>query len=139
MWRRLRGLSPKKRGPDSKESRRGNTMAVKKHATKTATKGRDIFSEILEGVEAMKAHREGKITLRTSKIEEPPPPEIDAQLIRDTRERLKMSRRVFARQLRVNERTLEKWEQGRAKPNRQAATLILLTRKFPDTLKRLAQ
>jgi hypothetical protein len=46
---------------------------------------------------------------------------------------------VLARQLRVNERTLEKWEQGRAKPNKQAATLILLTRKFPDTLERLAQ
>jgi putative transcriptional regulator len=44
---------------------------------------------------------------------------------------------VFARQLRVNERTLEKWEQGRAKPNKQAATLILLVRRFPDTLKRL--
>ena len=100
---------------------------------------RNIADEILEGLHAIKTHYEGKITLRTFKIEEPPLPEIDAQLIRDTRERLKMSRRVFARQLRVNERTLEKWEQGRAKPNKQAAVLILLTRKFPDTLKRLAQ
>ena len=87
----------------------------------------------------MKAYREGKITLRTFKIEESPLPDVDAQLIRDTRERLNVSRSVFARQLRVNERTLEKWEQGRVKPNKQAATLILLTRKFPDTLKRLAQ
>lgn len=101
---------------------------------------RNIATEILEGLQAIKAHYEGKITLRTFKVEELPPlPEVDAQLIRDTRERLNVSRRVFARQLRVNERTLEKWEQGRAKPNKQAATLILLTRKFPDTLKRLAQ
>lgn len=100
---------------------------------------RNIADEILEGLQAIKAHYEEKITLRTFKIEEPPLPEVDAQLIRDTRERLNVSRRVFARQLRVNERTLEKWEQGRAKPNKQAATLILLTRKFPDTLKRLAQ
>ena len=114
-------------------------MAVKKKTTTTAAKGRNIFSEILEGIEAMKAHREGKITLRSFKIEEPLLPEVDAKLIRNTRERLNVSRRVFARQLRVNERTLEKWEQGRAKPNKQAATLILLTRKFPDTLKRLAQ
>ena len=115
-------------------------MAAKKRVTNIAAKERDICSEILEGIEAMKAHHEGKITLRTFKIEEPPPlPEVDAQLIRDTRERLKVSRRVFARQIRVNERTLEKWEQGRAKPNKQAATLILMTRKFPDTLKRLAQ
>lgn len=101
---------------------------------------RNIGEEILEGLQAIRAHYEGKLTLRTYKIEEPPPlPEVSAQLIRETRERLKVSRRVFARQLRVNERTLEKWEQGRAKPNKQAAALILLTRKFPDTLQRLAQ
>ena len=104
------------------------------------TKQRNIGEEILEGLQAIKAHYKGKITLRTYKIEEPPPlPEVSAQLIRETRERLKVSRGVFARQLRVNERTLEKWEQGRAKPNKQAAALILLTRKFPDTLQRLAQ
>lgn len=114
-------------------------MVSKKRAATTIVKSRDIFNEILEGIEAMKAYRKGKITLRTFKIEQPPLPEVDAQLIRDTRERLNVSRRVFARQLRVNERTLEKWEQGRAKPNKQAATLILLTRKFPDTLKRLEQ
>ena len=100
---------------------------------------RNIGDEVLQGLQAMKAHYEGKITLRTFKIEESPLPEVDAKLIRDTRERLHLSRRVFARQLRVNERTLEKWEQGRGKPNKQAATLILLTRQFPDTLKRLAQ
>ncbi len=100
---------------------------------------RNIAEEILQGLQEIKAHYEGKITLRTFKIEELPLPEVDAKLIRDIRERLNVSRRVFARQLRVNERTLEKWEQGRAKPNKQAATLILLTRKFPDTLKRLAQ
>jgi len=102
-------------------------------------KKRNIGKEILEGLQAIKAHYEGKTTLRTYKLEPPPLPEVNAQLIRDTRERLKVSRRVFARQLRVNERTLEKWEQGRAKPNKQAAALILLTRKFPDTLKRLEQ
>jgi transcriptional regulator with XRE-family HTH domain len=44
---------------------------------------------------------------------------------------------VFARKLRINERTLEKWEQGRAKPNPQAAALVLLERRYPDTLERL--
>jgi putative transcriptional regulator len=45
--------------------------------------------------------------------------------------------RCFARKLRINERTLEKWEQGRAKPNPQAAALLLLVRRYPDTLERL--
>jgi putative transcriptional regulator len=64
-------------------------------------------------------------------------PEVDAQFIKDTREKLNCSRALFARRLCMNERTLEKWEQGRAKPNSQAAVLLLLVRHFPDTLERL--
>jgi len=45
---------------------------------------------------------------------------VDADLIRDTRERMHVSRAVFARRLRVSTRTLENWEQGRARPNAQA-------------------
>ena len=85
----------------------------------------------------MKTHREGKITLHTYNVEAAPLPKVDSKLIRDTRKRLHCSRAVFARKLRINERTLEKWEQGRAKPNPQAAALVLLVRKYPDTLERL--
>jgi putative transcriptional regulator len=46
---------------------------------------------------------------------------------------------VFARRLRISTRTLENWEQGRAKPNAQAAALILMVNKFPDTLDRLSE
>lgn len=98
---------------------------------------RDIFSELVEGVAAMKNHREGKITLRSYKVDVTPLPKVDSKLIRDTRRKLRCSRAVFARKLRINERTLEKWEQGRAKPNRQAAALVLLVRRYPDTLARL--
>ncbi len=35
-------------------------------------------------------------------------------------------------------RTLENWEQGRARPNAQAALLITLVKKFPDMVERLA-
>lgn len=98
---------------------------------------RKIVNELLEGVAAMKHHRAGKITLRTYKVEPGPLPKVDSKLIRDTRKRLRYSRAVFARKLHINERTLEKWEQGRAKPNPQAAALVLLVRKYPDTLERL--
>lgn len=40
--------------------------------------------------------------------------------------------------LRTNLRTLENWEQGRAKPNAQAALLIRLVEKYPDTVECLA-
>jgi putative transcriptional regulator len=100
---------------------------------------RKIFTELLEGVDAMKKHRQGKLTLRSYKVDAAPLPTINSRFIRETRKRMRCSRAVFARQLRINIRTLEKWEQGRAKPNPQAAALLLLVRKFPDTLDRLAQ
>ena len=98
---------------------------------------RNVFGELMEGVAAMKAHREGKLTLRSYRIDPAPLPKVDSKLIRDTRKKLRCSRAVFARKLRINERTLEKWEQGRAKPNPQAAVLVLLVRKYPDTLEGL--
>jgi putative transcriptional regulator len=98
---------------------------------------REIFGELMEGVAAMQSHRESKLTLRSFKVEPAPLPKVDANFIRGTRRNLGCSRAVFARQLRINLRTLEKWEQGRAKPNPQAAALVLLVRKYPDTLERL--
>jgi putative transcriptional regulator len=100
---------------------------------------RGILGELVEGVAAMTSHREGKLTLRSYKVKVAPLPKVDSKLIRDTRKRLRCSRAVFARKLRINERTLEKWEQGRAKPNPQAAALVLLVRKYPDTLARLEE
>jgi putative transcriptional regulator len=98
---------------------------------------RDIFGELMEGVGAMRAHRQDKITLRTHRVEQAPLPKVDGKLIKETRKKLNCSRAIFARRLRINERTLEKWEQGRAKPNPQAAALVLLVRSYPDTLQRL--
>ena len=100
---------------------------------------RKLFDELMEGIDAMQQQREGKITLRSHEIEDLPPLEVDADLIRDTRERMRVSRAVFARRLRISTRTLENWEQGRARPNAQAAALILMVRKFPDTLEKLSE
>lgn len=98
---------------------------------------RNLFDELMEGVDAMQRHRKGKVTLRTHEVDELPPLSVDAETIRSTREQLAVSRGVFARRLRVSTRTLENWEQGRARPNAQAAALILMVRKYPDTFKRL--
>ncbi|MBI1921582.1 MAG: helix-turn-helix domain-containing protein [Geobacter sp.] len=100
-------------------------------------KKRNFLEELKEGVEEINQFRAGKITLKTYRVENTPKIEVTPELIKDTRERLNLSRAVFAHELQVSPRTLEKWEQGRAKPNDQAATLILLVRKYPDTLERL--
>ena len=101
-------------------------------------KKRKLFDELMNGVESMQHEREGKITLRTHEVDDLPPLQIDADLIRETREQLHVSRAVFARRIRVSIRTLENWEQGRAKPNAQAAALIMMVRQFPDTLDKLS-
>lgn len=101
------------------------------------SKKRNVFGELMEGIRSMRAHREGRITLRSHRVVALSFPRINEQTIRDTRERLHMSRNAFAQRLGVNPRTLERWEQGRSKPNDQATALILLVRRYPDTLARL--
>jgi len=98
---------------------------------------RSLFRELSSGVEAMRLHREGRLTLRTHQVEPIALPPVNPQLVRETREALHMSRQVFALKLGVNPRTLERWEQGRSRPNEQAAALIWLVRRYPDTLERL--
>jgi putative transcriptional regulator len=98
---------------------------------------RSLFRELISGVSAMREHREGRLTLRTHRVDPITLPPLKPKLVRETREALRMSRQVFAFKLGVNPRTLERWEQGRSKPNDQAAALIWLVRKYPDTLERL--
>ncbi|OIN92141.1 MAG: transcriptional regulator [Comamonadaceae bacterium CG1_02_60_18] len=102
------------------------------------TKKRDIFAELTEGFEALKSEREGKLTLRTFKRESKPAPVLLPHDVIQVREQLRLSRPVFAHYLRTNPRTLENWEQGRARPNAQAALLIRMVEKFPDMVQRLA-
>ena len=101
-------------------------------------KKRNLFAEISEGFVALADERTGKKTLRTHKVEIQPVLEVTAEELVTLRENLHLSRPVFAGYLRTNPRTLENWEQGRAKPNAQASLLIRLVEKFPDTVERLA-
>jgi len=103
------------------------------------TKKRNLFDELVEGISAMKAQRTGKITLRSYKVEARTLPRVQPKMIKQVREQFRCSRSVFARKLFTNERTLEKWEQGRSKPNVQAVALLLLAAKYPDTFERLEQ
>lgn len=111
-------------------------MAKNTKRGKTAKK-RSLFRELMSGVQAMRDHREGRLTLRTHQVEPIAVPAVDPDFVRETREGLHMSRQVFAFKIGVNPRTLERWEQGRSKPNEQASALIRLVRKYPDTLERL--
>ena len=100
---------------------------------------RNGFAELTEGFAALEAGRKEQITLRRHNVEAKPAPALKPDEVRKVRERLNLSRAVFARALRTNERTLENWEQGRAAPNAQARLLIRIAAAYPDTVDRLAQ
>ena len=102
-------------------------------------KKRNLFDELVEGFDALADQRAGKRTLRTHAVKAKPVLEISADELTKVRENMKLSRSLFARYLRTNVRTLENWEQGRAKPNAQAALLIRLVQRYPDTVRRLAE
>ena len=105
--------------------------------TKQKAGKRNLFAELMEGVGAMKEHRESKITLRTHKvpaagIKESP----GAEFFVAAREKFNVSRSVWANMLRVSPRTVEKWEQG-GQVSPLAATFVELVTRYPDTIERL--
>ena len=55
---------------------------------------RDIFSELTEGFDALKSEREGKLTLRTFKVDSKPLLELSPQEVRRVRERLRIGSRA---------------------------------------------
>jgi len=112
---------------------KATVKARAKHAAR-----RDLFDELSEGLVALAETRQGKRTLRTHAIAYKPAPKITPKELIRLRESLKLSRALFAVYLRTNVRTLENWEQGRARPNAQAALLINLVKRYPDTIERLA-
>ncbi len=105
--------------------------------TKQKAGKRNLFAELMEGVGAMKEHREAKLTLRTHKV---PAAEIKespgAEFFVAAREKFNVSRSVWANMLRVSPRTVEKWEQG-GQVSPLAATFVELVSKYPDTIERL--
>jgi DNA-binding transcriptional regulator YiaG len=98
---------------------------------------RKIFSELMEGLNVMKDHREGKVTLRTHKL---PDTEIEespgAEFFVAVRKEFNVSRAVWANMLRVSPRTVEKWEQG-GQVSPLATTFVELVSYYPDTIERL--
>jgi putative transcriptional regulator len=99
---------------------------------------RDIFAELMEGFDALEDQRQGKVTLRTTKVEVRPPPEMTPAKVRALREKLHVSQPVFASRLRTRPQTIRNWEQGTAKPNAQAAILLSLIDRNPKLLDEIA-
>ena len=91
---------------------------------------RNIGAEILGGIKEIKEHKKGKVTLKTTELSEPSPPQV-------IRSELKMSQSTFAGLLGVSMRTLQDWEQGRRTPQGPAVALLRIAEQCPEIFSQL--
>ena len=112
--------------------------AHKRGTRNTKKKGRSLFAELEEGMLALKAHREGKLTLREHTVRPLVLPTVDGPFIQKVRDARGLSRAAFAHKLGLSPRALERWEQGLGAPPAPVAALILMAARYPDTFDRLA-
>ncbi len=86
--------------------------------------GRDIGSEVLEGIREIKRGEHGRVTMI--------PP------VGTIRRSTGLSQARFATLLGVSVRTLQEWEQGRRVPTGAARTLLLIAARNPEALREVA-
>jgi putative transcriptional regulator len=91
---------------------------------------RNIGMGILEGIREIKAHKAGRIQLRTHTLKPAAPPQ-------RIRARLKLSQAAFAGLMGVSLRTVQDWEQGRRKPSGPAEALLRIADQHPEVFTEL--
>ncbi|MEI8093574.1 MAG: hypothetical protein WCG80_05135 [Spirochaetales bacterium] len=96
----------------------------------------DAFDKIMRGLEEVKAYKEGKIDLKTTKIVLEPVPKWEAQKVRALRHQLKVSQSIFGVVLGVSKKTVEAWESGKNVPNGSASRLMEVISNDSDLLAR---
>jgi len=95
-----------------------------------------IGQELIKAMQEVVDYSEGKIDLRTSKLNVSPVCDtISAEEIKTTRKSLGMSQSVFAIVLGVSKKTVESWEIGRYNPDgaaRRLISIIQIDPAFPE-------
>jgi putative transcriptional regulator len=88
--------------------------------------------ELIEAMQELVDYSEGKIDLRTSRLNVSPVRKtIGADEIKGTRKNLGMSQGAFAIVLGVSKKTVESWEAGRYNPDGAARRLLSILQTDP--------
>ena len=96
----------------------------------------EAFESIMRGLVEVKAHREGKLKLKTTTIKIAPLPRYDAKMVKTLRLALGLSQSVFADALGVSKKTVEAWESGRNVPSDAACRFLEVISKDRSLLQR---
>ncbi len=108
------------------KKRSATSSKVSSERTDRKSKMTPLGKKIAEGLEEFAAHMRGEIKLRTRVIHVP-----DAVDIRAIREHTGLSQNQFADRFGFNPRTLQEWEQGRAKPDVAMRAYLTVIAKNP--------
>ncbi len=93
---------------------------------------RDIGTEIQEGIKEIQQHKRGEVSLKTTELAEPSPPQV-------IRSKLTTSQSAFAGLLGVSARALQDWEQGRREPQGPVVALLRIAEQQPEVFTQLHQ
>jgi putative transcriptional regulator len=86
---------------------------------------RDIGMEVLEEVQAIKAHKKGEGVLQIRTLKAP-------SSVKEIRAKMGLSQTAFAGLMGVNPRTIQDWEQGRRHPSGPAEALLRIAEQKPE-------
>ncbi len=99
--------------------------------SKTRPAKRSLGREIVAGRKELQAHMRGRVKLSTRMIDVP-----DAVNIRAIRERSGLSQSEFAGRYGFSLRTLQEWEQGRARPDNAVRAYLIVIDRDPGAVEK---
>ena len=100
---------------------------------------RNLFDELSLALSEAREHDQGKLSLKTHEFDKPKKLSISPKELVNIRERVNLSRDVFANYIHTSSRTIANWEQGHSLPNNQAVTLLRLVGQHPEILNYIAK
>jgi putative transcriptional regulator len=96
----------------------------------------EVFDSIMQGLKEVKAYKEGKLKLRSTKLRIEPVPTFSAKRVKTLREDLMLTQNVFARLCGVSIKTVEAWEAGTNVPSGASSRLFEIIEKDPKVVTR---
>jgi putative transcriptional regulator len=113
-------------------TRKQKSAPLPRNSRKASTRKQESLGDmIIAGLQEGIAHMRGEIELRTRVIEVP-----DAIDVRAIREKTGMSQTEFARHYGFSGRTLQEWEQGRARPDSAVRAYLIVIDREPEAVQR---
>ena len=94
------------------------------------------FDSIMRGLKEVKAHREGKRRLPTTRLVIKPVPTYTAKKVKKLRKELRLAQSAFAVVCGVSIKTVEAWEAGTNTPSGVASRLFQIIEKDPALVTR---